>query len=142
MELDIAAGDYEVDLRELANREITAVFLDVDLYVDISAGGAFTGGFPAAARDLFRFSLDAATAVDLFTGDGNGGCPGDTTLTLFSIAMDATRTQVAYNDDGGAGRCSRLRATCPAGQYELVARGFSDRAIPADVLTAEIPDVP
>ncbi len=57
----------------------------------------------------------------------------DTTLTLY--AADGT-TQVASNDDGGAGRCSLIQlADLAAGDYFVVVGSFQTDVVPAYTLT-------
>lgn len=135
----LTPGDYELDVRDLINRAIASVYVDIDIFVDANGGGAFDGGFAEDQNDLFRFSLDATTSVELFTGDGQGGCPGDTFMTLYSV-VDGLRSTVATNDDGGFGVCSRIARSLDAGAYEIEVRGYLNRAVADYVLTAEIPD--
>ncbi len=64
-------------------------------------------------NDEFEFSLTSVGTVRLETSDGNGGCNGDTSL----VVSDAPYHSVAFDSDGGVGRCSRIHTQLPADDY-------------------------
>ena len=74
----------------------------------LSGGTAMGSVSPADDVDYYRITVPANGNVRAETSDGAGDCNFDTIVTLF--APDGT-TQVATNDDGGAGLCSLLDPT-------------------------------
>ena len=90
------------------------------------------GGFAAGSSDTFFLTADGPSVVSAFTGDGEGGCPGDTLMALHVVGPnDVLGPELANNDDGGVGTCSRINAGIlpAAGRYAIVVRGFGDGAI-------------
>lgn len=82
----------------------------------IACGGAVSGTVsPVADLDFWTFSLATLSQVVVETD-----CTGDTTLTLF----DSTLTQIGFDDDGGAGLCSRLTTMLDSGTYYVVVGDF------------------
>ena len=77
--------------------------------------GALEQGKEDGDRDYFRVAVSAATALTVETTGGT-----DTFGTLF----DANRTQLATNDDGGAGTNFRIERQVPAGAYYVEVRGY------------------
>ena len=137
----IPAGDYEIVVRGFGGGAVVGYTLDFRLEVEVDARGDYDGAFVQNGNDLFSFNLEGAAAVDFFTGDGDGGCPpGDTTMTLFGFDAEGARQQLAFNDDGGAGLCSRIQQPLEPGNYDIVVQGFAGGANAGYVLTA-IPDI-
>ena len=133
LDVELAPGDYELQVQEFGdNNVLTGYSLDLLLEVDVSAGGAFDGGFPAEGEDQYLLSLDADCAsVVLETGDGAGGCPpGDTRLYVY----DSDDNLLDDNDDGGIGLCSRMDLDLLAGDYTVIISGFGASAVDAYVL--------
>ena len=141
----LEAGDYEVEVAAVGDAAIGAYILDVMVVPNVSEGGSGHGGFGAQGSDRYLVRLETAATVTAETGDGTGGCPGDTRLFLVRIDLaGADREEIADDDDGGPGLCSRLSARLPAGDYEIVVDGFGGRAVPAYIIDVSIrrePDV-
>ncbi|MGK0358272.1 MAG: cysteine-rich repeat protein, partial [Bradymonadia bacterium] len=79
-------------------------------------------------RDDYTFTVDHTQArVVVFTGDGADGCPAgnDTTIAIFPVNADGTAgDRLFFDDDGGAGLCSRLDEQLDAGDYLVRVQGF------------------
>ncbi len=137
LDIDIEPGEYEAVVTGFGGRAIPAYIFGYELTYDVNAGGDFNGGFGENGNDLFVFELAGDAPVTLQTGDGGGGCPGDTVIELRSGGEVVT-----VNDDGGDnGFCSLIDQVLPAGEYELLVRGFgfgNTRAIDAYVLSVGI----
>ena len=120
LDLELEPGQYAAVVSGFGGRSVPAYGFDFQLTYDVTAAGAFAGGFDENGNDLFVFQLAAASTVSLATGDGQDGCPGDTVIELRSGGE-----VVATNDDGGGnGLCSLIGRDLPAGAYELLVRGF------------------
>ncbi|MCA9546404.1 MAG: DVUA0089 family protein, partial [Myxococcales bacterium] len=118
--------------------------------------GAATGSADIAAAlfvdvdatDVFALVLETPAVVTAFTGNGEGGCPGDTRLyridgdVLDDEGVDAAvaaANRLAFDDDGGAGACSRLSQTLEAGtHYFLVDEFGRNTDIPAYTLSFRV----
>jgi hypothetical protein len=92
---------------------------DIDTTDSIAAGGLRSGTINSAAdQDYFRIFL---TAGNNYTFDAVGVGLGDPTLAL----RNSAGTQLAFNDDGGAGLNSHINFTATSsGNYYLDVGGY------------------
>ncbi len=136
---DLEPGNYELVVRELGRREMTGYHLDYRLETVVDGGGDFAGAVARNGNDLFTFTVEANTTIAAATGNGEGACPpGDTFMTLFGFDGEGNRQQIATNDDGGVGLCSRIEREYEPGDYEIEVRGFGNGPHAGYVLTVEI----
>lgn len=92
---------------------------------------------PAGDVDFFAFTVAAG---DIVAFETHAGDAGDTKLYLFDV--DGV-TQLAYNDDGGAGFYSLISYTfTAAGTFFVEVTGYSSSTQGTYVLTATLEDPP
>ncbi len=89
---------------------------------DLGGPGDYAGGGHGGTFDRFAFTAAQTSALTAFTHDGMGGCPGDTRMRLID-RTGPEPVEIAFDDNGGAGACSRIERRIEAGRYELVVEG-------------------
>lgn len=127
LEVSLAAGTYNIRVMGWADTAVAAYALEIVTARKLEGSGAVEGGFQRGTEDTYQLSVAAASSFEAWTGGANG-CPGDTVMTLYR-ASNRGRSRVAYDDDGGEGVCSRLRADLDPGTYHLVVAGYGGRGV-------------
>lgn len=88
---------------------------------------------PAGDLDFYVVTIAARSQIVAETD-----CTGDSTLSL----IDSTITEIAFDDNGGAGLCSRLEATVDAGTYYILVRENGNDAVLNYILNVTCQAVP
>ncbi|MHC4837767.1 MAG: DUF4215 domain-containing protein, partial [Planctomycetota bacterium] len=87
---------------------------------DARDGGDFQGGHPEGSFDRWDFQVpENGTMTTIYTHNGVGGCDVDSRITLYRLSNNAG-TEIAFDDDGGVGTCSRIQRLLQAGNYYVV----------------------
>lgn len=83
------------------------------------------GELVTADRDWYHFVLAEPLTVVIGTDEVPGSPTVDTYLELFD---DTCVNQIAFNDDGGPGLYSLISISLPAGEFNVMVRGYSDNS--------------
>ncbi len=94
---------------------------------DLSSASGVVGSIsPVGDQDFYVIDVPVAgSALNMETSDGFGGCPInlDTKIYLY----DPNLSQIAFDDDSGAGACSALAVTnLPAGTYFVLVEDYGN----------------
>ena len=137
LNLLLEPGEYEMVVTGFNGAAVLGYIFNFQLIADISAAGAFAGGFTAGGDDGFLLTVDAETNVRIATGDGAGGCPGDTEIVLLSVDAQGQLALIDTVTDGGVDACAVIDQAFVAGTYLMFVQGANGAAIPAYVLDVE-----
>ncbi|MGK0359389.1 MAG: cysteine-rich repeat protein, partial [Bradymonadia bacterium] len=137
LELLLEPGEYELVVTGFGDAAVAGYVLNFQLIADVSAGGAFAGGFTANGDDGFLLTIAAETDARIATGDGAGGCPGDTQIVLYAVDAQGQLALIDTVADGGVGACAAIDQAFAAGTYLMFVQGVDGVAIPGYVLDVE-----